>query len=90
MPGMLAGSDKDLYDKSMKWVAVHRANTVTEAEAVSNMLGSFGIPATVSGESIRTPFGQGVDGMGVAVVRVPEDRAQEAREILADEPDSDA
>ncbi len=53
------------------------------------MLESFGIPATVSGESIRTPFGQGVDGMGVAVVRVPEDRAQEAREILADEPRSD-
>ncbi len=78
------------YDDRMKWIVVHRANTSTEGETVKNMLESFGIPARVSAETIRTPFGQGVDGMGVAVVRVPEDRAQEALEILANEPSSDA
>ncbi len=73
----------------MKWVVVLRTNTITEAETVKAMLESFGIPATVSGESIRTPFGLGLDGGGSPAVSVPEDRAREAREILADEPRSD-
>ena len=73
----------------MKWVVVHRANTITEAETVKAMLESFGIPATISGESIRTPFGQGLEGGGGPAVRVPEDRAQEALEILATGPVSD-
>jgi hypothetical protein len=38
----------------------------------------------VSGESIRTPFGQSVDGMGVALLQVPESRAREAQDILAE------
>jgi len=48
------------------------------------MLESFGIPARVSGESIRTPFGQSVDGMGVALLQVPESRAREAQDFLAE------
>jgi hypothetical protein len=68
----------------MKWVTVHKTNGVTEAEILKNMLESFGIPATVSAESIRTPFGETVDGMGIALVRVPESRAREAQDILAE------
>jgi hypothetical protein len=69
----------------MKWVAVHKTSGVTEAEILRGMLESFGIPARVKAESIRTPFGQGVEGMGVAVLSVPEDRVKEARDILAEE-----
>ena len=68
----------------MNWVIVHQSNGVTEAEILKNMLESFGIPARVSAESIRTPFGQSVDGMGVALLLVPGDRAAEAQDILAE------
>jgi hypothetical protein len=68
----------------MNWVTVHKTSGVTEAEILKNMLESFGIPARVSGESIRTPFGQSVDGMGVALVLVPDSRAREAQDILAE------
>jgi hypothetical protein len=74
----------------MKWVTVHKTTGVTEAEILKNMLESFGIPARVRAESIRTPFGQTDDGMGVAVLSVPEDRAQEAQDILAEEFTEDA
>ncbi len=68
----------------MNWVTVHKTSGVTEAEILKNMLESFGIPARVSGESIRTPFGQSIDGMGVARLLVPGDRAAEAQDILAE------
>jgi hypothetical protein len=67
----------------MKWVSIHKTNAVTEAETLKSMLESFGIPARVAAESIRTPFGPATEGMGVAVLSVPEDRAEEARGILA-------
>ncbi len=66
----------------MKWVSIYKTGAVTEAETLKNMLESFGIPAQVAAESVRTPFGPTVDGMGVAVLSVPEDRAGEARRIL--------
>lgn len=68
----------------MNWVTVHKTSGVTEAELLKSMLESFGIPARVSAESIRTPFGLGTDEMGVAVLRVPADRAKEAQDILAE------
>jgi len=68
----------------MMWVTIHRSNGVTEAEILKNMLESFGIPARVSSESLRTPHGQTVDGMGVALVEVPDSRAREAQDILAE------
>jgi len=69
----------------MKWVTVHKTSGVTEAEILRDMLESFGIPARVSAESIRMPFGQTADGVGVAALSVPEDRAKEAQDILAEE-----
>lgn len=68
----------------MNWVTVHRSNGVTEAEILKNMLESFGIPARVSAETVRTPFGQSIDGMGIALLLVPADRASEAQDILAE------
>jgi len=68
----------------MNWVTVQKTSGTTEAEILRSMLESFGIPARVSGESIRTPFGQSVDGMSVALLQVPEGRAREAQDILAE------
>jgi hypothetical protein len=68
----------------MNWVTVQKTSGTTEAEILRSMLESFGIPARVSGESIRTPFGQSVDGMGVALLQVPESRVREAQDILAE------
>jgi hypothetical protein len=68
----------------MSWVTVHKSNGITEAEILKNMLESFGIPARVSAETVRTPFGQSIDGMGIALLLVPDDRAAEAQDILAE------
>ena len=67
----------------MRWVAVHKTNGVTDAEILKNMLVSFGIPTRVSYEAVGKIYGLTVDGMGVVALLVPEDRAQEARDILA-------
>jgi hypothetical protein len=67
----------------MKWVTVQRTNGVTEAELLCNMLESFGIPSRVSYESVGRLYGIIIDGLGVAAVLVPEDRAEEARELLS-------
>ncbi len=68
----------------MRWVAVHKTNGITDAEILKNMLESFGIPARVSYEAVGKIYGLTMDGMGVVALLVPEDRAQEARDILAE------
>lgn len=68
----------------MNWVIVHRSNGVTEAEILKNMLESFGIPARVSAEAYGKVLGMTVDGLGVASLLVPENRAAEAQNILAE------
>jgi hypothetical protein len=68
----------------MKWVTVHRSNGTTEAELLRNMLESFGIPSRVSYETMGRLYGITVDGMGEASLLVPEDRAKEAQDLLAE------
>ncbi|MBE3124716.1 MAG: DUF2007 domain-containing protein [Acidobacteria bacterium] len=68
----------------MNWVTVHKTNGVTDAEILKNMLESFGIPARVSYESVGKIYGLTMDGMGVVALLVPEDRAREAQDILAE------
>ncbi|HPW17955.1 MAG TPA: DUF2007 domain-containing protein [Candidatus Aminicenantes bacterium] len=68
----------------MRWVTVHRSNGVTEAEILKNMLESFGIPARVSAEAYGKVLGMTVDGLGVASLLVPANRAPEAQDILAE------
>jgi hypothetical protein len=48
------------------------------------MLESFGIPARVSYEAAGRIYGLTMDGMGVAALLVPENRAREAQDILAE------
>jgi hypothetical protein len=68
----------------MNWVTVHKTNGITDAEILKNMLESFGIPARVSYESAGKIYGLTMDGMGVAALLVPENRAREAQDILAE------
>jgi len=68
----------------MRWVTVHKTNGVTDAEILKNMLVSFGIPTRVSYESAGKIYGLTMDGMGVVALLVPEDRAREAQDILAE------
>jgi len=68
----------------MNWVTVHKTNGITDAEILKNMLESFGIPARVSYESAGKIYGLTMDGMGVVALLVPENRAREAQDILAE------
>jgi hypothetical protein len=68
----------------MNWVTVHKTNGITDAEILKNMLESFGIPARVSYESAGRIYGLTMDGMGVVSLLVPEGRAREAQDILAE------
>lgn len=68
----------------MNWVTIHRTNGVTEAEILKNMLESFGIPARVNAEAVGKVLGITVDGIGVADLIVPENRAREAQDFLAE------
>jgi Putative prokaryotic signal transducing protein len=68
----------------MNWVTVHRSNGVTEAEILKNMLESFGIPARVRAEAYGKVLGMTVDGLGVADLLVPANRAKEAQDFLAE------
>jgi len=68
----------------MNWITVHKTNGITDAEILKNMLESFGIPARVSYESAGKIYGLTMDGMGVAALLVPENRAREAQDILAE------
>jgi hypothetical protein len=70
----------------MEWVTVHRANGFSEAEILRNMLESYGIPARLSYEAYGKIMGMITDGLGVTALQVPEDRAEEARELLKPPP----
>jgi hypothetical protein len=66
----------------MEWVTVHRTNGFSEADILKNMLESYGIPARLSYEAYGKIMGMVTDGLGVTALQVPEDRAEEARELL--------
>jgi hypothetical protein len=70
----------------MEWVTVHRTNGFTEAEILRNMLESYGIQARLSYEAYGKIMGMITDGLGVTALQVPEDRAEEARELLKPPP----
>jgi Putative prokaryotic signal transducing protein len=70
----------------MEWVTVHRTNGFTEAEILKNMLESYGIQARLSYEAYGKIMGMITDGLGVTALQVPEDRAEEARELLKPPP----
>jgi hypothetical protein len=70
----------------MEWVTVHRANGFSEAEILKNMLESYGVQARLSYEAYGKIMGLMTDGLGVTAIQVPEEQAEEARELLKPPP----
>jgi hypothetical protein len=61
------------------------------AQVVKAKLEAYGIPTMLKYESAGLVFGLTVDGLGMVEVQVPEDRAEEAEAIVAeDEPAAEA
>ncbi len=65
----------------MKWVSIHTTNVVAEAEVLQKMLESYGIPVRLRYEAYGRVMAMR-DGIGSADILVPENRAEEARELL--------
>jgi ribosomal protein L12E/L44/L45/RPP1/RPP2 len=64
-------------------VVVYTANGEMEAHALKSVLEAAGIPAELDIESAAKLFVVTVDGLGAVKIKVPADRAEEARAVLA-------
>lgn len=85
MRGVASGEVTTMCDE-VRWTVVMTYGAVFEAELASGILADAGIPAQVRGEYSGV-FGAGWSGTvvkGVDVL-VPEERAEEARDLLAQE-----
>ena len=72
-------------------VTVYRSGGMLGAQVVKAKLEAYGIPTILKYESAGLVFGLTVDGLGMVEVQVPEDRAEEAEAIVAeDEPAAEA
>ncbi len=67
--------------ESKPLVAVRTANYL-EAQIIKGRLESEGIPVLLSYESAGLVYGITVDGLGQVKVMVPQDLAEDAKEIL--------
>ena len=68
--------------KEPKLVTVYTAQGQLEAQVIKTRLESEGIPVLLSYESLGIVCGLTIDGLGEVRVMVPEDLAQEVRELL--------
>jgi ribosomal protein L12E/L44/L45/RPP1/RPP2 len=62
---------------------VHTANGEMEAQALKSVLEAAGIPAELDIEAAAKLFVVTVDGLGAVKIKVPADRVEEARAVLA-------
>ena len=61
---------------------VHRAAGMLQAEVVKGQLETAGIPVMLDYESLGRVFGLTVDGLGEVRVLVPDEQAEDARQLL--------
>ncbi len=71
-------------------VTVYVTYGMLRANVIHGLLQSAGIPSMLSYEAAGPAIGVMIDGLGKVEVKVPATWAQEARELLAAEPDADA
>ncbi len=64
---------------------VYRTAGLLQAEVVKGRLESAGIPVMLDYESLGRVMGLTVDGLGEVRVLVPDDRADDARQLLAED-----
>ena len=72
-----------MRDKS-EWVEVASVGNDEEATLIAGLIESRGIPTEVEGPS-TTPLPENLGAFGMSRVMVPPDRADEARQVLADQ-----
>lgn len=65
------------------WVEVQVVQGAFEEDQLRAFLEANGIPTRVRGEALRRTHALVMDGLGEVGVLVPENRAAEARELLA-------
>jgi hypothetical protein len=61
---------------------IHRAAGMLQAEVIKGQLETAGIPVMLDYESLGRVFGLTVDGLGEVRVLVPDERAEDARQLL--------
>jgi len=76
-----------LKPKKSKLATVY-VGTYLEAQVIKSHLESEGIPAILQYESAGLVFGITIDGLGETKVLVPQDLAEEAKEIIKGEDSS--
>lgn len=69
----------------MEFVCIHSTNSHEEALVIQSMLESFGIECKLTQESIGRIDRIFADGLGEQKIFVPEEKAEEARELLKQE-----
>jgi len=68
---------------------VYRTAGLLQAEIIKGRLESAGIPAMLDYESLGRVIGITVDGLGEVRILVPNERADEAKELLAPSADDE-
>ena len=61
---------------------IHRAAGLLQAEVIKGQLETAGIPVMLDYESLGRVVGLTVDGLGEVRVLVPDERAEDARQLL--------
>ena len=65
------------------FIAVSTVQGQFAEEQVRAFLEANGIPTEVRGETLRAMYGISIDGLGSVEILVPQERADEARDLLA-------
>ena len=65
-----------------QFIAVSTVQGQVAEGQVRAFLEANGIPTRVRGETLRTTHGISIDGLGRVEILVPDDRADEARDLL--------
>lgn len=73
-----------------KLVTVYTCQGMLPAQVIKGKLESAGIPVLLKYEAIGQIFGLTVDGLGLVEVRVPEECADAATDLLQEEPCPDS
>ena len=68
--------------KRKEFVVVYKAQGELEANVIKSHLESEGIPVILQYESAGRVFGLTVDGLGEVRIQVPQEFAEEAKEII--------
>ncbi len=74
----------------VKWEVVAETMSLLPAQIIAGRLQSEGIPARAWQESVGKAYGLTLGPLGVGYVVVPDSYVDEALEILASNPDTDA